>query len=141
MAKVDDQLEYLGNIPLFNSLTQKELKALQKNCDRVDVPAGKVVVKQGSTSFECFVMLTGTADVLRDDRFVTALGPGSYFGELALLDKQPRSATVVATTASSLLVLGPRQFSAAISSMPGLSTKLLAGLAQRLRDANARVSL
>jgi CRP/FNR family transcriptional regulator, cyclic AMP receptor protein len=141
MARTEDQIEYLGNVPLFSSCSKKELKALQSLCDRVDVPAGKELVRQGTTGYECFVLLTGTADVAINGRFVTSLGPGAYFGELALLDKQPRSATVTASSASSLLVLGPRQFSTALESFPGLAQKMLAGLAQRLREANSRIAI
>jgi CRP/FNR family transcriptional regulator, cyclic AMP receptor protein len=141
MARIDEQLDYLGNVPLFASCSKKELKALQSLCDRVDVAAGKELVRQGTTGYECFVLLTGTADVTINGRFVTSLGPGAYFGELALLDKQPRSATVTASSASSLLVLGPRQFSTALESFPGLAQKMLAGLAQRLREANSRVAV
>jgi CRP-like cAMP-binding protein len=141
MARTDDQLEYLGNVPLFSGCSKKELKALQALCDRVDVAAGKELVRQGTTGYECFVLLAGTADVAINGRFVTSLGPGAYFGELALLDKQPRSATVTSSSASSLLVLGPRQFSTALESFPGLAQKMLAGLAIRLREANSRIAV
>jgi CRP/FNR family transcriptional regulator, cyclic AMP receptor protein len=141
MARIDEQLDYLGNVPLFSACSKKELKALQALCDRVDVPAGKELVRQGTTGYECFVLLTGSADVTINGRFVANLGPGAYFGELALLDKQPRSATVTASSASSLLVLGPRQFSTALESFPGLAQKMLAGLATRLREANSRIAV
>lgn len=141
MSRIEQQLDYLSNIPLFSGCSKKELKAIQSLCDRIDVPAGKELVRQGSTGYECFVLLTGSADVIINGRFVTSLGPGAYFGELALLDKQPRSATVTTSTASSLLVLGPRQFSTALESFPGLAQKMMAGLAMRLREANARVAV
>ncbi len=141
MSRIDQQLDYLGSIPLFSSCTKKELKTLQSLCERVDVPAGKELVKQGTTGFECFVLVSGTAEVSINGRMVTSLGPGAYFGELALLDKQPRSATVTTSSACSLLVLGPRQFSSALESYPGMAQKMLAGLAQRLREANARIAI
>jgi CRP/FNR family transcriptional regulator, cyclic AMP receptor protein len=141
MARIDEQLDYLGKVPLFSACSKKELKALQALCDRVDVPAGKELVRQGTTGYECFVLLTGSADVTINGRFVANLEPGAYFGELALLDKQPRSASVTASSACSLLVLGPRQFSTALESFPGLAQKMLAGLAMRLREANARIGV
>jgi CRP-like cAMP-binding protein len=70
---------------------------------------------------------------------LNVLGPGTYFGELALLDKQPRSATVTALTDCVVLVMGPREFSSALDSIPGMSRKLLAGLARRVRELDARV--
>lgn len=138
MAK-DNQLENIARIPLFSGCTKKELQHLRSLCDEIDVPAGKVLTKQGSVGYECFVIESGTASVAIDDQVVTSLGAGTYFGELALLDKQPRSATVTAITPMRVLVMGPREFSSALETVPGLAQKLLAGLARRLRETNTRL--
>ena len=68
------------------------------------------------------------------------LGPGQYFGELALIDRRPRSATVVSDTDMDLLVLGQREFNSVLSTMPELSRKLLIAMAARLRDADAKAT-
>jgi CRP/FNR family transcriptional regulator, cyclic AMP receptor protein len=76
--------------------------------------------------------------VKRGKRRVATLGPGQYFGELALLDRRPRSATVVSETDMRLLVLAQREFSGVLEAIPSLSRKLLAAMAARLREADAR---
>lgn len=138
MATKTSHIEHLANVPLFASLSRKDLTTLAKLCDEITVPAGKVLVKQGSTGYECFVIVEGEADVQRDGRGVTTLGPGAYFGELALLDKGTRTATVTALTDLTVIVMGPREFSSALSSIPGLSMKLMASLARRIRETDAR---
>ena len=139
MAKQDPTIDHLAAIPLFASCSKKELQHLRSLCDEIDIAPGKVLTKQGSVGYECFVIVSGTASVAIDDQVVTSLGAGAYFGELALLDKQPRSATVTAVSPMTVLVMGPRQFSSALDAVPGLAQKLLAGLARRLRDTNQRV--
>jgi CRP-like cAMP-binding protein len=76
--------------------------------------------------------------VTRQGRKVATLGPGSAFGELALLDRAPRNASVVAETPMELVVLGQREFAGILDEVPGFARKLLAGLAHRLRDADAK---
>ena len=139
MATKDSTLEHLARIPLFADCSKKELRHLRSLCDEIDVPAGKVLTKQGSVAYECFVIVDGTAAVSIDDYVVTTLGAGSYFGELALLDKQPRSATVTAVSPMTVLVRGPREFSGALDTVPGLAHKLLGVLARRLRETNQRL--
>lgn len=139
MATKDPTLEHIARIPLFADCSKKELLHLHSLCTEIDLPAGKVLTKQGSVGYECFVIVAGTATVTIDDQVVTTLGPGSYFGELALLDKQPRSATVAAVSPMTVLVMGPREFSGALVTVPGLAHKLLGGLARRLRETNQRL--
>jgi CRP/FNR family transcriptional regulator, cyclic AMP receptor protein len=140
MAKNDPTLDHLAAIPLFSGCSQKELKHLRSLCEEVTVAKGKVLVKQGAVGFECFVIVEGLASVSIDDHVVTTLGAGAYFGELALLDKQPRSATVTAVSDMTVLVLGPREFSSALETVPGLSQKLLSGMARRVRETNKQLS-
>jgi CRP/FNR family transcriptional regulator, cyclic AMP receptor protein len=129
-------VERLGNVPLFSGVSPKELAKLVTLCDEVVVPSGKTIVEQGSTGYECYVILSGFANVTIDGRVVATLTNGEYFGELAPLDKHPRSATVTATTDLKVLVFGPRQFASALQTVPGLSLKMLASMASRLRTAN-----
>ena len=135
----DGALDQLADVPLFSSCSRKELRLLARAADRVQVPAGKVLVEEGRPGHEFFLILAGTATVRRGGTEVATLGPGEHFGELALLDRGPRSATVVADTELELLVLGQREFSAVVDEVPSLAHKLLAKLAQRLRDADARM--
>lgn len=139
MARTDVQIAHLAQIPLFANCSKKELQHLRSLCDELDIAAGKVLTKQGSVGYECFVIVAGTASVEIDDNVVTTIGPGGYFGELSLLDKQPRSATVTALTPMTVLVMGPREFMSAVDTVPGLAQKLLAGLARRVRETNLRI--
>ena len=138
MAKKTTYLDHLANVPLFSSCSKKELQLLSQLCDETDVKAGKELVRQGTVGYDCFVIVEGEAKVERNERVITTFGPGSYFGELALLDKGPRSATVTALTDMTVLVLGPREFATALDRIPGLSMKVMTGLARRIRDMDIR---
>ena len=103
------------------------------------VAAGTTIVNEGDQGREFFVILDGTARVIREGRRIATLGPGSGFGELALLlDNVPRNATVVADTDMELVVVGQRQFAGLLDEVPGFLRKMLAGTAHRLREADAR---
>jgi CRP-like cAMP-binding protein len=131
--------DHLSSIPLFSGLTNKELQVMRGLCEEINVAAGKVICKQGSIGYELFVIVGGTAKVEIDGQVITTLTEGTHFGEMALLDKGPRSAEVTALTDMSLLVMGPREFSTALDKTPGLASKLLAVLARRLREADRRL--
>ncbi|MEY2463805.1 MAG: family transcriptional regulator, cyclic receptor protein [Acidimicrobiaceae bacterium] len=138
MAGRDSYLDHLAQVPLFAACSRKELQTIAKASDEVTVPSDKVLVEQGTSGRECFVIVDGTASVKRNGRRVATLGPGSYFGELSLLDKGPRTATVTAETPLTVLVLGPREFSSVLDAVPGLSHKLLTTLATRVRDLDTK---
>jgi CRP/FNR family transcriptional regulator, cyclic AMP receptor protein len=104
------------------------------------VPAGKVLAEEGAPGHEFYFILDGTAAVKHGNRKIATLGPGQYFGELALLDRAPRNATVVSESPMTLLVLGQREFSGILDEVPALSHKLLAAMAARLREADAKAN-
>ena len=108
-----------------------------KSADRVTLPAGQVVVNEGAAGTEFFVILEGQARVERHGRQVAILGPGGFFGDLALLDRAPRNASVIANSDLEVAKLGQRAFDSLLDH-PGFSKKLLAGLARRLREQDAR---
>ena len=124
----------LRAVPLFAAFADKELDAVAKVIEVVDVPAGDVLVTQGERGHEFYVISDGEADVIIDGSTVASLKPGDFFGELAVLDPQPRQATVTMTTAGQVLILSEREFFGMLSSAPTLSRKLLIGLARRLHD-------
>ncbi len=138
MARKDSKVEHLRQVRLFSALNGKELSMVAKATDEVSVPAGKVLCEEGRTGHEFFLILDGKAAVSRNGRRVATLGPGDYFGELALLDRGPRSATVKADTEMTLFVLGQREFSGVLDEIPGLAHKLLTAMAARLREADRK---
>jgi len=128
----------LGDIWLFSACTAGQLKTIRRQVEEVTIAAGRVLVEEGTVGREFFFIIDGTATVRKGGRKVATLGPGQYFGELSLLDRQPRSATVTADTDMTLLVLDQRRFNGLLDDMPTLAHKLLAAMAQRIRDADAR---
>jgi CRP/FNR family cyclic AMP-dependent transcriptional regulator len=134
MAGKKAMLDHLRNVPLFASCSNKDLEKIARAGDDITMPAGSVIIDQGQTGREAFVIMDGSATVKRNGKKVTTLGPGAVVGELSLLDHGPRTATVVCDTDCELLVISQRHFLAVLDDVPTLSHKLLATLAGRIRD-------
>src|SRR5579863_3491695 len=128
----------LSKIWLFSTCSTRELRTIRRALEEVTVPPQRVLTEQGSIGREFFLIVKGTAAVKRNNRKIATLGPGQYFGELALLDRRPRSATIISETEMLLLVLGQRQFNGVLDAIPAMSRKLLAAMATRVREADAR---
>ena len=137
MARSDSFVEALATVPLFSACSKKELQMVAKSADHLTVPAGQAVVTEGAAGAEFFVILDGRARVERHGREVASLGPGAFFGDLALLDRAPRNASVIAESELEVAKLGQRAFDRLLDH-PGFSKKLLTGLARRLREQDAR---
>ena len=97
-----------------------------------------MIVRQGDPGRECFVIAEGKARATIRGMGSQPLGPGSFFGEMSLLDQGPRSATVTAETDMHLLVLGSREFSSLVNEVPTVAVRMMRGLAERLRSAERR---
>jgi CRP-like cAMP-binding protein len=132
------RLEVLSDIWLFDRCTRRELAALESATTPVSAPAGKTLVRQGEIGHEFVVILDGSAEVVLDDTRLAVLGPGSFFGEMALLDCMPRTATVTTLEPTELFVLTTSAFKHVTATMPSVDRKLLTVLAERLRDVEAR---
>jgi CRP/FNR family cyclic AMP-dependent transcriptional regulator len=130
--------DYLVGVPLFAGLSSGDLQLVAQAGDEIQAEPGQELVTQGRVGREFFLILDGEATVRREGEVLARLGPGQYFGELSLLHRGPRSATVTADTAMALFVLGQREFAGLVDSVQGLASKLLTGLAQRLREADAK---
>jgi CRP-like cAMP-binding protein len=102
------------------------------------VADGATIVNEGDDGEEFFVVATGGAVVHRHGRAVANLGPGDYFGELALLDPAPRDATVVAQGPTNLLVLARPAFRRALDELPAFRDAVLQGMARRIHESDAR---
>ena len=138
MASQTSTADLIARVPLFSACSKKELKTVAGAATERLVRSGDVVVRQGAAGNAFFVIVSGEADVIRNGRKVGHLVDGDFFGDLALIDKMPRSATVTATTDLALLVLGQREFSALLDGSAAFGRKLLVGLAQRVRELDAR---
>jgi CRP-like cAMP-binding protein len=127
----------LKSVWLFSNCSGSELKKIRGSLDELTVPAGKLLVEEGRIGTEFFIIVSGTAAVTRNGKKVATLGANDHFGELALLDRRPRSASVESETELDVLVLSQRQFNGLLESVPTIARKMLAALANRLREADA----
>ena len=132
-------LDHLAKVPLFAACNRRELQKIARAADELTVDAGRTLVEQGASGHEAFVIVEGQAAVVRNDAKVAELGPGEQFGELAIIDGGPRTASVLATTELRVLVIGQREFSALLDEVPGLAHKILVILARRLRDLDEKL--
>jgi CRP/FNR family cyclic AMP-dependent transcriptional regulator len=131
-------VDHLGSVSLFSACSKKELQAVARASDQVELAAGRSLCEQGSIGREAFIIIEGSAEVKRNGRKVATLGPGDTFGELALLDHGPRTATVTAATPLKVLVIGAREFAGILDEVPPIAHKLLKSLAGRIRELDVK---
>ncbi len=134
MTKNDDHISQLKRIPLFASLSKKDVARLASAADEVDFAAGHTLITEGEAGSEAYVVLSGTVSVSRQGTMIAALGPGEIIGELALLEDAERTASVTCETDCSMLVLDRRHFVPLLEDTPALAIGFLEELARRLRD-------
>ena len=131
----DPKIERLSQAQIFSACNKRELAKIAALSDEVEVPAGRVLIREGDFGHEFFVIESGTAKATIRGRKGGTMGPGECFGEMALLHRAPRSATVTAESDMHLLVLNSREFSTLMDDVPSVARKVLAAVAERLRDA------
>ncbi len=128
----DDKIGALRRIGLFEGLSKKELGFLAQQITEVVVAEGTELVTQGDMGREAMVLMEGSALVRRNNRKIAELGPGDVFGEMSLINRVPRNATVTATSPVTVLVMDAREFSSVVSANEGVAVKLLKTVAARL---------
>jgi CRP-like cAMP-binding protein len=131
----DPKVERLSQVQLFSACSKRELARIAALTTEIEVPSGRVLIRQGDPGRECFVIQEGTARATVRGRKTTMMGPGDCFGEMALLHEAPRSASVTAESDMRLLVLNSREFSTLLEDVPSVARKVLAAVGERLRDA------
>lgn len=124
----------LAAVPLFDGLSKRHLRRLAREADAVEFEPGRAIVEEGQAGEALFVVLTGTARVIRAGRKVGALIPGDFFGELSALDGGPRTASVVPETPVEVLRVFRHTLQRMVEREPALAMGLLEGLARRLRQ-------
>jgi CRP/FNR family transcriptional regulator, cyclic AMP receptor protein len=132
----DPRVDRLRAVPLFAACTEQELRFIASRVDEVDLPAGRVLCEKGKSGGDFFIILEGQVEVDAPEGKKT-LGPGDFFGEIALLDNGPRSATVRSATPLRCLVLGPAQFRDVLHQNADIAVKMLHAVTQRLRASAA----
>ena len=140
MAKSELQ-EFIRAVPLFAGLLPSEVDRITMVMNPIDVAADEVVCTEGEPGHEFYVIASGELAVEHAGGVANKLHTGDHFGELALLDRGPRSATVRAVSDCRLYVLQEASFAAVLNEVPALAQKLLASLARRLRQVESQLAL
>jgi CRP-like cAMP-binding protein len=132
----DTKVDALKRAPLFEGLSKDELGELAKRTDDLDYDAGKVLCKEGDIGGEFYVIMSGEAEVTRGGQTVATLGEGGFFGEVSLIQDEPRNATVTATTPVRCFVLTRGRFLHLLDDQPGVERKVMRALASRLKSVS-----
>lgn len=132
------RLDMLRRLAPFSGCSDKELRKLDSLLDEASVPAGKELTAVGQHGTQAFVIVEGAAEARIGDRHLADFGPGDVIGEMALLDRRAgRTATVVTTVPTTVLVMDPRSFESVMAQFPTVARHVATVLAQRLRAADA----
>lgn len=129
----DRRIELLATVGLFDGIGPEGLARIAERAIEVDFPAGRQIVRQGEVGTGFFLVVAGRGRVVRDGETIAELGPGDFFGELSLLDREPRIATVVAETPTACLAIASWEFETLLETQPRLAISILRGVARRLR--------
>ena len=128
----DAKVELLKGVPLFSKLDKKALEDVAHIADEIDLPAGKEMATEGDRGREFFVLLKGEADVTRGGEKINTMKQGDFFGEIALVTKMPRTATVTATSDVDVLVITERAFDSLLKKSPTIGRGVAEALAERV---------
>jgi CRP-like cAMP-binding protein len=128
----DAKVELLKKVPLFSKLNKQELQQVAHIADELDLPAGKEMATEGDRGREFFVLLDGEADVTKQGSRINTMKKGDFFGEIALVTKMPRTATVTATSDVDVLVITERDIDALLKKTPEIGRSIAEALAERV---------
>jgi len=134
-----DAIERFRAVPIFAACSDAELAEIDRVADEVHVEAGRTIMRQGDLGQELAVVIEGEVEVVRDGSRIATLGPGSYFGEIALLDSLTRTASVNAVTDVVLEVIDRRGLNTLLDDVPGIARSLLNGMSQRVAELEDKV--
>ena len=128
----DAKVEVIRKVPLFSRLSTKRLREIAALADEVDVPAGKVLAQEGDRGREFFALLDGEVEVEQGGRLLRRMKKGDFFGEIALVTKMPRTATVTTLTPARVLVITERDFGGLLKNTPDVGRGVAEALVERL---------
>jgi CRP-like cAMP-binding protein len=128
-AWIDERLQ---GVPMFVDLSRKQLRQISSLMTQAARPTGTVLIEEGRAGHEFFIVLEGKVEVRHDDKVIATRGAGEYFGEIALLDNRPRTATVVVVEPVVIEVLSRQEFKSLLAQSPELAHEIMATMARRL---------
>src|SRR5262245_19558528 len=136
----DEKIAYLQRVPVLQDCTNRQLRAISRITDVLEMPAGHVLDQAGEPGDHFFFIVDGTARVDVPSQNPPRVGPGEFFGEMSLLDGGPRSATVIAETPVRLLVIHRRDFRTLLKEASALTERILIALSHRVRRAEKAIN-
>ena len=128
----NSKIDLIRGVPLFASASKQGLAEIASIADEIDLPEGKTLITEGDTGREFFVLIDGSAEVARGGKKVASIGPGDFFGEIALITKTPRNATITTTSPVRALVITDRAFRQLLDRAPQIQIGVLTALAERV---------
>jgi len=129
------KIDLLKKVPLFSTLSKRHLNEIGKHADQVSIKAGNVLAQQGRTGREFVFIVEGKAQVKKDGKVIRHLSSGEFFGEISLIDGEPQTATVIAETDMTILLVNSKSFDHLLNTVPGLQKKNMVSLCTYLRRA------
>jgi CRP/FNR family cyclic AMP-dependent transcriptional regulator len=136
----DSILGMLEKTSLWSGLSKRDLKAIAKLSKERSYEPGETIVRKGEGGVGFYLIIEGAVDIKSDGKTLTKLGPGQFFGEMSVLDNQPRSADVVVVEPTRCLTLSAWSFNAMISENPKIALRMLQEFVRRLRNTNKALS-
>ena len=140
LRRSSQKIDLLKKVPLFSNLSQRHLGEIAKHADQVQVERERVLAHEGKKGWEFIFVVDGRARVEKDGKFIRRLSGGDFFGEISLIDGEPRTATVIAETEMTLLIVHKTSFDHLIDTIPGLQKKMLVSLCKYLRGAEKGIN-
>jgi len=141
LRRSSQKIDLLKKVPLFSNLSQRHLREISKHADQVQVETGRVLARQGKTGLEFIFIVDGKARVEKGGKVIRQLSRGDFFGEISLIDGEPRTSTVIAETTMTLLIVHKTSFDHLLETIPGLQRKILISLCQYLRRAEKAMNM
>lgn len=126
------KINLIKAVPLFSKLSKSRLNEVASIADEIDLPRGKDLTREGERGREFFVLIEGEAEVRKEGRRVNTLGPGDFLGEISLITKVPRTATVTTSEPTRALVITDRAFAQLLRASPEISQGVLEAVGERL---------
>jgi CRP-like cAMP-binding protein len=135
LRRSSQKIELLKKVPMFSNLSQRHLREISKHADQLSAKTGNVLAEKGKIGWEFIFIVEGKARVEKNGKVIRQLSGGDFLGEVSLIDGEPRTATVIAETDMTLLVVNKTAFDHLLDKIPGLQRKILIALCKYLRGA------